>query len=479
MKTIIFFILVNSSFIYSQWESDIRLTNAAGNSATSYNNARNIISNGNLLHVIWQDTRDGGNPEIYYKRSSNSGLNWTSDVRLTNHIEYSEQPTITCTGQVLHVVWNDNRSDNNLELFYKRSTDDGVTWGADTRLTINNATSVQPSVAASDSAVHIVWQENRDGNWEVYYKRSTDIGNSWSNDVRLTSNSSTSAYPTVTVSGSIIHVVWYDVRDGNPEIYYKRSTDKGLNWGADLRLTNNSVESYYATISVSGLLVHVIWEDMRDGNYEVYYKRSTDAGITWGADTRLTNNSASCQFANIVANNISVHIVWQENRDGNWETYYKRSTDLGFSWSNDTRLTNNTFASVNPSVSASLSAVYIVWCDNRDGNNEIYFKRDPNGNPTGIINLSNEFTSVFSLSQNYPNPFNPTTKIQFAVPKSENVIIKVYDMLGKEITTLVNQQLHPGTYETDWDASLFSSGIYYYKIISGNYTETKKMVLIK
>jgi len=90
----------------------------------------------------------------------------------------------------------------------------------------------------------------------------------------------------------------------------------------------------------------------------------------------------------------------------------------------------------------------------------------------------------FSLTQNYPNPFNPQTKIKFAVPlnvkgQTSNVKLIIYDLLGREVATLVNEELKPGTYEADWDGSNFSSGVYFYKIISDDFVETKKMVLMK
>jgi len=97
----------------------------------------------------------------------------------------------------------------------------------------------------------------------------------------------------------------------------------------------------------------------------------------------------------------------------------------------------------------------------------------------GIQQISSEIPMGFSLSQNYPNPFNPATKLKFQVPYSENVRIAIYDALGKEVEVLVNKQLTPGTYETDWDASKFSSGIYYYRMTAGKYTDTKKMILVK
>jgi hypothetical protein len=85
----------------------------------------------------------------------------------------------------------------------------------------------------------------------------------------------------------------------------------------------------------------------------------------------------------------------------------------------------------------------------------------------------------FNLSQNYPNPFNPATKIKFAIPQSSLVTLKVYDILGKEVTSLVNQNLNAGNYEVDFNAINLSSGSYFYKISAGDFTSIKKMVLIK
>lgn len=101
---------------------------------------------------------------------------------------------------------------------------------------------------------------------------------------------------------------------------------------------------------------------------------------------------------------------------------------------------------------------------------------------SGISNLSNEIPAVFKLYQNYPNPFNPATKIKFDIrAKSgrEQVVIKIYNVLGNEIATLVNEELVSGTYEAEWNAENFSSGTYFCKIRAGNYTETKRMVLMK
>lgn len=97
----------------------------------------------------------------------------------------------------------------------------------------------------------------------------------------------------------------------------------------------------------------------------------------------------------------------------------------------------------------------------------------------GIQNISTEISSAYSLSQNYPNPFNPSTMIKFSIIKSGDVKLVVYDVQGREVQTLVNERLQPGTYETTFDGSTQNSGVYFYKLITGTFSETKKMLMIK
>jgi len=100
---------------------------------------------------------------------------------------------------------------------------------------------------------------------------------------------------------------------------------------------------------------------------------------------------------------------------------------------------------------------------------------------TGIEGYKNEVVlpTEFSLEQNYPNPFNPSTKIKYSIPQSSNVVIKVFDILGNEIETLVNEEKQTGTYEITWYAENLPSGIYFYRLHAGDFVETKKMILMK
>lgn len=99
--------------------------------------------------------------------------------------------------------------------------------------------------------------------------------------------------------------------------------------------------------------------------------------------------------------------------------------------------------------------------------------------PTGVVQFSSEFPEKFNLEQNYPNPFNPTTKIRYSIPSSIFTSLKVYDLLGNEVATLVNEEKPIGSYEVNFNASTLSSGVYLYRLTAGSFTEMKKMILMK
>jgi len=102
-----------------------------------------------------------------------------------------------------------------------------------------------------------------------------------------------------------------------------------------------------------------------------------------------------------------------------------------------------------------------------------------NRSAIGITQINSEVPRNYELIQNYPNPFNPSTKIKFSLPKSSHVKVVIFNALGEEIQSIVNQNLKAGNYETDWDAGNSPSGIYFYRITADEFTNTKKMILVK
>jgi hypothetical protein len=98
---------------------------------------------------------------------------------------------------------------------------------------------------------------------------------------------------------------------------------------------------------------------------------------------------------------------------------------------------------------------------------------------TNVVQTENMVPNKFELHQNYPNPFNPTTTIRFSLKTKSFVSLKVYDILGRQVTTLVNEEMSAGNFSRIWNAANISSGIYFYRLQAGSFMDTKKLVLLK
>jgi hypothetical protein len=195
-----------------------------------------------------------------------------------------------------------------------------------------------------------------------------------------------------------------------------------------------------------------------------YIYKSTNAGVNWNQ----VNLGTTDDFYSVTKRPDSVLFI-----GGQGGTILK-STSKGDNWTTQTSNTNQT-----------LYSIYFVnnFTGYAVGNNGTVIKTTTGG--TVFINqISTEVPDKFYLHQNYPNPFNPSTNIEFYVPsnvkrETSNVKLIIYDMSGKELAVLVNEQLNAGAYKVSWDASNYSSGVYFYELKTNNFSETKKMLLIK
>jgi hypothetical protein len=254
----------------------------------------------------------------------------------------------------VHAVWAQNG-----QICYKRSVDAGATWSEPISLASHGAAQYPCSLEVSGPAVHLIWPDSRDGKWEIYYRRSDDKGTTWGPERRLTSGVNLFRLGTA-VSGSTIHLVWGSNSLVRPtpagthtwgEICYKRSIDGGDTWGPDLRLTQPEASAMRPAIAASGKYVHVTWFDRRDSkkdwDWKVYYKRSTDAGATWGPDIRMSNTPTHTRHPQIVAlTQGRVCCTWEDGQffdGGQWlgdpGLYVSLSANNGQTWSTPRRIT--------------------------------------------------------------------------------------------------------------------------------------------
>jgi len=372
---IIIFLFFLSVYIHA-WTVPHRLT---WNQKNSYYTSIAVDSNDNV-HVVWYQTLLN-NTEIYYIKSSNAGSTWGPLQRLTWMSGHSNCPDITADSSgSLHLVWYDDVSGEN-EIYYKNSSDGGTMWSPPTRLTWMAGSSFNPRIRADlNGYIHVVWVDNKPGHNEIYYKRSTDGGTSWTGANRLTWFPNSSLAPSLAIDPSNnLHVVWPHAVGVATEIYYKKSTDAGLNWTISNRLTwvNSNLWKPWIVADPNGNL-RLVWHGNPTGNDEIYFRSSLDGGSSWTPPKRITWNSGYSNSAVIVPfDGSSLHIVWGDDFNGNKEIYYKKSSDSGTNWFGLTRLTYNSGDSNFPAMRKEINSnsLHVVWQDNTPGAFEVFHKK--------------------------------------------------------------------------------------------------------
>ncbi len=370
-------LLVAAECALAGWEPTVRLTYSDSATHNSMTPARSIAAGPTgYIHAVFYDNRTG-KQQVYYARSVDSGATWSPDMMLSNGAGFKAEPAIAASGGYVHAVWEDQDSGvYRAGVRYRRSTDAGLTWLAGTLLASVAHNCRNPSVAAQDSFVHVAWADDSAGR-ELYYRRSTDYGATWGDKVRLTDDMQESYHPSLALHDSFLHLAWRDWRDHSFEIYYKRSTDYGGTWSNDERLSGDlATGSYNPCVAADSGLVHVVWWDTRTTPYEIYYKNSTDEGETWSEDIRLTEDTTGSYNMTVAARGGTVHVAW-EALYGTSFIMYKFSTDAGATWSTDTALTvTPDYWSVSPCATMDGDDLHLIWTDFRDSEfGEIYYKR--------------------------------------------------------------------------------------------------------
>jgi len=462
------------SCLLGQWQPPHRLTYHQATSTTFLNHAWCIAAQGDTVHIVWDDDAEGC-WEIYARCSYDGGVNWGNVTRLSDSTADSQNGHLAVWADQVHVVWRDDQHGPG-EIYYRRSSDAGLTWGPAERLTQDTGASTSPSVAAVDGLIHLVWSDDRDGHSALFYKCSRDSGITWEADRKLSTGSLAALFPAVSATASRVNVVW----TAGWEIFHVCSQDTGHTWGSEQRLTVDPAVSWFPSVAVSDTIVHVLWHDQRDGYIDVFYTRSVDGGASWQGEINLTANSANSNIPCLAAADSMVHIAWYDNRDGNYEIYYKRSCDHGMTWQDDIRLTQEAAVSKAPCCAVSGTRVHVVWTDFRDGNWEIYYTQDPTGNAV----KENDVVVHSGDVRLSPNPFRTLTKIRVGTGQStESLALTIYDATGRMVRSFrpVTYPLHS---TLNWDGTddlhrALPAGIYFVCVRSSGFTRTMTVVFVR
>ena len=349
--------------------------------------------------------------------------------------------------------------------------------GAVIHKTTNGGTSWQKVVLSNTNGELGLQVQFLDANtgWALIYilsnntgriMKSTNGGNNWSN---LNATGEFGSFYFVDANNG-----WSIVSGSNSAPPYKitRTTNGGLNWF--VQYTDNTQGSFskiHMTDLNNGWIVGSSGKILKTNNGGINWTFVTNAGLT------STSKSKTLYFLN-------ANTGWIANAEANWPVHkILQTTDGGNSWSQniqsfDGSIFNIFFWDANNGWYSGEQCV--ANCNGPDSLmiwHGIILRTTSGG--IGVRQISTVVPSYYSLRQNYPNPFNPNTVIKFQIKDSKLVTLRIYNVLGKGIATLVNEKLAPGTYEATFDASAYPSGVYFYRMNAGDFSETKKMLMIK
>jgi hypothetical protein len=303
------------------------------------------------------------------------GQSFGNLTNLSNNTGFSSNPQITTFGSNVYVVWRDNSSGND-DIYFSSSVDNGTTFNGIENLSNNDGRSDKPQIAAVGVNVYVVWRDNSSGKDQIYFKRSSDTGNSFNTTENLSNTNGSSTDPQITATGNNAYIVWSDTTTGNGDIYFKSSTDNGTSFSSPKNLsTNLDGPALFPQVEAIGNNVYVVWQDETPDKGRIRFRASNDNGNDFSITRVLSQeNEVNANSPQLSVSERAIYVVWEDNsRSGNnssknFDLLFRVGIDGGSTFTNTKILTKNPGDSFDPQIAASGENMYAVWEDNTAGN---------------------------------------------------------------------------------------------------------------
>jgi hypothetical protein len=434
----------------SKFPSIATLNWGVGDAATAADSGR--------IYIAWQDARLFSIPPantapksftIFFRTfQSNGGSGFGPEFQVSEYdsVDAATEPVVTVgdSSRVWIVYPKSNNNNADEDLYYAVYNSAARTMSAVQPLVLDPlARATQPSIVATrDGKVNLVWSDSRSGRQEIWYKQYVP-GVGWSADQQIVFSSGTASTPSIsaTYDGNL-HVVWRDTRDANGEVYFKEYVP-GVGWDpVDTRITVNTANQSDPQVDADPMdNAYVVWTDARNGssNPDIFYKERK-VGL-WGLETSLVG----------------------------------AATDTTNSLQRYPTVTHD-----------GLGSTYVAWTDARfpssNGKNLEAFYKVGFSNVTGVEASPRE--TVTRLLRNYPNPFNPSTHVEFTLGRDAAATLRVYDVTGRLVRTLLDSYVAAGRHTVSWDGRddrgiTAASGVYFMRLQAAGQYLTRTVNLVK
>jgi len=469
--------------------------------------------------ILWEDNPSVYNTIVKAQRVAKNGTKLWSDtgyvVASYGNRQATPRVAYDNNGGCYYTYYSSELSSNDYEIKANRLDSLGNNlWGTGNFICQQSGNPSDIAICSTaDNGFIAVWGDPRNAiitETDLYAQKVNSSGTVlWqSNGIPVCTKRFSQQYQKVMSDNSGgAYVAWTDRRDSiSNDIYVQRLRANGTFAMVDtgVALSHDNFEQYrpeLASDMKGGVIVG--WFDYRNGpdfpfNIDIYGQRVDSTGnIKW---TPNGLNVCDAQYSQINTaimsdGNYGAVYTWDDRRAGTsiYDIYAQRVDSAGtLLWGvDDAPISIATGNQYKPQIAPAQNGFVICCEDTRNGiNNYDVFCQKAMMNGSTILLVENTqgiAPNSFELYQNYPNPFNPSTTIKFTVPElsfthnvsGKPIQLKVYDILGKEVATLVNMKLNPGTYTYSFNARNLSSGIYFYKLEAGDFSSVKKMTLIK
>lgn len=453
--------------------------------------------------IVWQDPRNNGT-DVFAQRLNPSGEVSGGNYMINNELNgYQKYPSIAygSAGDFV-VVWQDSR-EGNRDVYAQKFNAYGDTLDSNFRVNQDLGTKpqIEPEVGFSAILV-VVWEDQRLDDSDIFAQLLEPSGQFKDTNFKVNDDTGTSTQLRSDVAldarGNFV-VVWQDKREENYDIYAQRFDSSGNFLDVNFRVNDDlgsSLQNFPKVDSDSPGNFVVVWQDKRNGDEDIFAQIYNWTGEKDGENFRVNDDMDNAyQGHPDVAMNKEGNfvVVWVDKRNGDKDIYAQRY-DVSFNPLGVNFRVNSDTGSADqsePAVATDGERIFFTWVDGRNSDLDIFAKAiDWNWTYVNEIDIQDDISS-FVLSQNFPNPFNLTTTIQSTVHSKRktakspiHTTLKIYNIRGRLVKTLVNEDLKPGTYTVIWDGkdnrgSEVASGIYFYRLKSEDCIETKKMLFLK
>lgn len=487
---LLLFVSINSFSQDSGWSEPVQISTDENASYIDF-----TIDNNNVIHCVWRAYYDSMDRRIFYSKSEDMGETWSEPHDLSmNPGRWADNPQICNDSQNnIYVIYSFPIGEHTpSKLMFRKYN--GEKWSDTVDIAEESPNSEYPCIAIDNNdRVYAFWHMWYNEFHKIHYRYLED--NVWSPTIKPFGDEyNFRIRKAITDKNNNLHCVGQYKQDNETyfkfrAVYFKYNYDNEI-WSINKQLSDSISREFIDIDLDSTDLPHIVWAhdvgEMGNPFYGSFYKYFD--GSNWSPSRQLDTADAFKESPKISIDKYdNSHILqWKyfhyERPKYYTHTYYENL-------SNKIYLDSLSYLG-HGTIKSKGNTLFMVYTRILEDENPYPFFRKKSLTISSV-EFNEEKKRGFRLYQNYPNPFNPSTRINYTIPSigetgnlNNNVILKVFDSLGRVVTTLVNEYKPPGNYNTIWDGTNnlgkpVSSGVYFYKITAGDYTTTKKMVLLQ